>query len=53
MLSTLSGAALGVIGGLWTIRDVVISPVQDSTGLQSVTVLRRKGRRSENKNAAP
>jgi O-antigen/teichoic acid export membrane protein len=49
MLSALCGAALGVIGGLWTIRDVVMSPVQDSAKLQSVTSLRRQGRQSENR----
>jgi O-antigen/teichoic acid export membrane protein len=49
MLATLSGAALGVIGGLWTIRDVVLSSVQDSAEIQSVTSLRRKARRSERK----
>lgn len=43
MLSTLCGAGVVVIGGLWTIRDVVISPV-DGAAVQSVTVLRRKGR---------
>jgi O-antigen/teichoic acid export membrane protein len=53
MLSTLCGAALGVIGGLWTIRDVAISPVQDSAEMQSVTLLRRKGRRSENQLGPP
>ncbi len=49
MLSALCGVALGVIGGLWTIRDVVMSPVQDSAKVQSVTSLRRQGRQSENR----
>jgi len=42
MLSTLCGAGLGVVGGVWTIRDVVISPVQDTTEVQSVTALRKR-----------
>jgi O-antigen/teichoic acid export membrane protein len=49
ILAALCGAAVGVIGGLWTIRDVVMSPVQDSAKLQSVTSLRRQGRQSENR----
>lgn len=31
MLSMLCGAALGIMGGMWAIRDVVILPVKDST----------------------
>jgi O-antigen/teichoic acid export membrane protein len=49
MLSALCGAALGVIGGLWTIRDVAMSPLEDSVKLQSAAALRRQGRQSENK----
>jgi len=42
MLATLCGAGLSVIGGIWSIRDVVISPTREALEAQSVIGLRKK-----------
>lgn len=42
MLSTLCGAALGVITGIWVIRDVVILPITDKFQMIPVAGLRKR-----------
>jgi len=42
MLATLCGAGLSVVGGIWSIRDVVISPTKEALASRSVIGLRKK-----------
>jgi O-antigen/teichoic acid export membrane protein len=47
MLSTLCGAVLAVITGIWVIRDVVISPITDKVQMIPVAGLRKRRSVSE------
>ncbi len=51
MLATLCGAFLGVITGIWVIRDVVISPIADTVQALPVAGLRKRRRLSEERSS--
>jgi O-antigen/teichoic acid export membrane protein len=51
MLSTLCGAALAVITGIWLVRDVVISPIADAVKPRPVAGLRKRRRLSEDESS--